>query len=153
MSTKSRILSWVLLLTVAIPAAARSQSSPQSAPPDTSAPAPPPQKIPLIDGGSGPCSLDLTVTTADAKPVAEATVKVHIAYGFGGFRKLDLEAGTNVEGKVRFAGLPSRVRRPPLEFHGSKEQLAGDITYNPETECQSKRVIILQNPNSNSAQH
>jgi len=46
---------------------------------------------PVMDGGAGPCSLDLGVTS-DGKPAVAANVKVHIAYGFGGIRKLDLEA-------------------------------------------------------------
>src|ERR1700674_2650094 len=66
----------------------------------------PNQNVPVIQGGAGPCSLELTVRSADGKPVYAATVKVHIKYGFGGMRRLDLEAGTNSEGKVKFAGLP-----------------------------------------------
>jgi hypothetical protein len=109
---------------------------------------PPAQPVPTIDGGIGPCSFELTVTTADGKPAAAASVKVHIAYGFGGFHKLDLEAGANLEGKVKFTGLPSRVRRPPLEFHASSEEgrLAGSATYDPATECRGKRDIALAKP-------
>jgi hypothetical protein len=109
---------------------------------------PPAQPVPTIDGGIGPCSAELTVTTADGKPAAAASVKVHIAYGFGGFHKLDLEAGANQDGKVKFTGLPSRVRRPPLEFHASSEkgQLAGSATYDPATECHGKRDIALAKP-------
>jgi hypothetical protein len=107
--------------------------------------APPAQAVPVIDGSIGPCSLELTVTTADGKPAAAANVKVHIAYGFGGFHKLDLEAGANVDGKVKFTGLPSRVRRPPLEFHASseKDQLAGKAVVDPATECHAQRDIVL----------
>jgi hypothetical protein len=43
---------------------------------------------------SGVCSLEVTVLGPDSKPVYAASVKVHIAYGFGGFHKLDLEVGT-----------------------------------------------------------
>ena len=99
-----------------------------------------------MDGAAGPCSLELTVTTSDAKPVYAATVKVHIAYGFAGLHKLDLEAGTNSDGKVKFIGLPSRVHRPPLEFQASKDRLAGTATYNPDAECQAKHDIILETP-------
>lgn len=99
-----------------------------------------------MDGGAGPCSLELTVTTSDSKPVYAATVKVHIAYGFAGIRKLDLEAGTNADGKVKFTGLPSRVRRPPLEFQATKGQLVGMATYNPDAECKARHDIILQMP-------
>src|SRR5215468_11698907 len=69
----------------------------------TSPNSPSPQAVPVMDGGAGPCSLDLTVT-ANNKPATVANVKVHIAYGFGGIRRLDLEAYTNYDGKVRFTG-------------------------------------------------
>ncbi len=103
----------------------------------------PAQPPTAIDGGLGPCSLELTVNTADGQPVTGASVKVHIAYGFGGFHKLDLEAGANAEGQVKFTGLPSRVRRPPLEFDATKGELAGTATYDPAAECHAKREITL----------
>jgi len=99
-----------------------------------------------MDGGAGPCSLELTVTSGDGKPVYAATVKVHISYGFAGIRRLDLEAGTNADGKVKFTGLPSRVRRPPLEFHATKDTLAGMATYDPDSECEAKHDIVLSPP-------
>jgi hypothetical protein len=102
------------------------------------------EKVPVIQGGAGPCSLELTVMGADGKPLYAATVKVHIAYGFGGMRRLDLEAGTNSDGKVKFAGLPARVQRPPLEFHASKDEFEGVAAYDPSTECQAKRDITLE---------
>jgi hypothetical protein len=105
------------------------------------------QTVPVMDGGAGPCSVELTVTK-DGKPVAAASVKVHIAYGFAGVRRLDLEAYTNNEGKVTFAGLPPRVRRPPLEFRSSKDQLAGTAVYDPQTECHAKHEILLVQPTS-----
>lgn len=104
---------------------------------------PTPEKIPVMDGAAGPCSLELTVSGTDGKPVYAATVKIHIAYGFGGVRRLDLEAGTNSDGKVKFTGLPARVRRPPLEFQASKDGLVGVAMYDPLTECRAKHVITL----------
>lgn len=101
------------------------------------------QPVPVMDGGVGPCSVVLTVLSEDGKPVAAADVKVHIAYGFAGVRKLDLEAGTNVDGKVKFTGLPSKVRRPPLDFQASKGNLSGVATYNPETECEAKHDLTM----------
>lgn len=124
-----------LLFTVAV--FAQSTTGPNS----NAAPA---QKIPVMDGEAGPCSLLLTVTDSNAKPVYAATIKVHIAYGFGGIRKLDLEAGTNSDGNVKFVGLPSRVRRPPLEFHATKDDVAGTATYDPSEECQAQHDVILQ---------
>jgi hypothetical protein len=97
-----------------------------------------------VDGGLGRCSLELTVLGPDSKPVYAASVKVHIAYGFGGFHKLDLEVGTNAQGKAKFTGLPSRVRRPPLEFEALKDDLSGTLEYDPATECVAIHKITLQ---------
>ena len=102
-----------------------------------------PRKVPVMDGGAGPCSLDLTVTDTEAKPVYAATIKVHIAYGFAGIRRLDLEAGTNSDGKVKFIGLPRRVHQAPLEFRASKDDLQGVATVDPSAECEAKRTISL----------
>lgn len=103
------------------------------------------EKVPVMDGGAGPCSLELTVMGADGKPVYAATVKVHMAYGFAGAHRLDLQAGTNSDGKVKFTGLPSRVHRPPLEFDATKDDLSGSATYDPSAECQAKHDITLAN--------
>lgn len=101
------------------------------------------QTVPVLDGGAGPCSVAFTVT-ADGKPVLAAKVKVHIAYRFGGFHKLDLEASTNSDGKVRFTGLPSRVRRSELQFEATKDDLTGTATVDPARECQAAREIKLE---------
>ena len=101
------------------------------------------QKIPVMDGEAGPCSLELTVMGPNGKPIYAAKIKVHITYGFGGFRRLDLEAGTNSDGKLKFTGLPARVHRPPLEFSGSKDDLQGVATYDPSSDCQGKHDLSL----------
>ena len=126
--------------------ASQTASTQQSGSSGTSQAGQPAEKVPVMDGGAGPCSLELTVLTADGKPVYAATIKVHIAYGVAGIRRLDLEAGTNSEGKVKFIGLPPRVHRPPLEFKGSKDQLTGVAIYNPDSECRAKHEIILDTP-------
>ena len=113
---------------------------------DASAQSPQAPPVTTIDAALGHCSLDVAVTTADGRPAAAASVRVHIAYGFGGFHKLDLEAGTNVDGKVKFTGLPSPVRRPPLRFHAFAKdngQLTGDADYDPAAECHAQRTITL----------
>jgi hypothetical protein len=104
-----------------------------------------------MDGGAGPCSLELTVADANGKPVYAATMKVHVAYGLGGVRRLDLEAGTNSDGKAKFTGLPARVRRPPLEFRVSKDQLVGVVTYDPSEECEAKRRITVATPKAHES--
>ncbi len=98
----------------------------------------------MIDGNAGPCSVELTVLGADSKPVYAATVKVHIKYGFGGMHRLDLEAGSNSDGKVKFAGIPARVQRPPLEFRASKDEFSGIAVVDPSTQCPAKYDITLE---------
>jgi hypothetical protein len=102
-------------------------------------------QVPVIDGGIGPCSLELTVNSA-GKPVYDATVKVHITYGFGGFHHLDLQAGTNSDGKVKFTGIPAKVHNPPLEFDATKDQLEGSVNYDPLSECHGKHDLNLEKP-------
>jgi hypothetical protein len=118
------------LLLIAVMAAAQSQKT----------------EPPVIDGGIGPCSLELTVLGTDAKPVYNATVKVRINYGFGGFHHLDLQAGTNSDGQVKFTGLPAKVRNPPVEFDATKDQTEGSLNYDPAAECHAKHDIKLSTP-------
>src|ERR1035437_2047463 len=102
------VLSRAVLMSYTLCAAGSAQSNPQATPAQAPAAA---QAVPTIDGGAGPCWVEFTVTTADGKPAGAATVKVHIAYGFGGFHMLDLQAGANSDCTVKFSGRPSRVRR------------------------------------------
>ena len=103
-------------------------------------------RIPVIDGAAGPCSLELTVFGADSKPVYDATVKVHIGYGLAGAHRLDLQAGTNASGRVKFTGIPARVHRPPIEFNAKKDEFEGSLLYNPTSECQAKHDLTLEKP-------
>jgi hypothetical protein len=129
MKTLPRALCCIIVAAVSLHSRTQAQSS---------------EKIPMIDGSAGPCSVELTVLGADGKPVYAATVKVHIKYGFGGMHRLDLEAGSNSDGKVKFTGLPARVQRPPLEFHASKDEFSGITFVDPSTQCQAKYDIPLQ---------
>jgi hypothetical protein len=99
--------------------------------------------IPVTDGGSGPCSVEFTVTGTDAKPAYAVRIDVHMAYGFVGAHKLDLGVYTNAQGKARFTGIPAKVRKPPIEFRATKEDLIGMATVDPATECQAKHDIVL----------
>jgi hypothetical protein len=148
MNRMLRVLCCVLMGAASL-SSAQQQSNHES---DHSTPAQAPERVPVMDGGAGPCSLELTVAGADGKPVYAATVKVHVAYGFGGVRKLDLEAGTNSDGRVKFTGLPARVRRPPLEFHASKDDLAAVLTYDPSAECEAKHRITVSAPKAQEPQ-
>jgi hypothetical protein len=131
MNNFTRALSLTLLsLTLSIPAFSQT-------------PAPDPKSVPTIDGGIGTCSYDFTVTDTDAKPVYAATIKVHIAYGFMYARKLDLEVGTNIDGKARFTGLPERTKRG-LFFEASQADRTGNAFVDPATTCKSPFTVVLR---------
>jgi hypothetical protein len=106
-------------------------------------PTPDPHSVPVVDGGIGPCSADFTVTDPDNHPVYAANIKVHIAYGFMYARKLDLEVGTNADGKARFTGLPDRVKRG-LFFEASESDRTAETFVDPSTTCKSQFTVILR---------
>ena len=99
--------------------------------------------MPAIDGNIGPCSVEFTVTDASNAPVYNARIRVHIAYRFLSAHKLDLEVGTNVDGKARVNGLPEKVKEA-LHFKASQADRSGESFYNPAEGCTAKRAIVLK---------
>ena len=108
---------------------------------------PDPHQVPVMDGEAGPCSVAFTVTDAKGAPVYDARIKVHIAYGFAGVRKLDLEAATNVDGKTQFKGLPEKVKGGTLIFHASQGKRDGSAVYDPAKSCngQQSSIVLTEN--------
>ena len=107
--------------------------------------------VPAIDGGIGPCSAEFTIKDDGGAPVYDSKNKVHIAYGV--FHKLDLEIGTNVDGKARFTGLPNRVKQPPLYFRVSQGDREGSATYDPASDgCRAVRTVTIAKPAAGSSQ-
>ncbi len=102
-----------------------------------------PHDVPSIDAEAGSCTAEMTVTDANGKPVYAATIRVHIAHGFMGVRKMDLEIGTNVDGKARFVGLPDKLNKT-LYFQGTKGDLKGAAFDNPAKHCHSQHSIVLE---------
>ena len=99
--------------------------------------------IPVVDGAIGTCSVDFTITDTAGAPVYAAKIKVHIAYGFMYARKLDLEVGTNFDGKARFTGLPDRVKRG-LFFEASEGNRSGNAFDDPATTCKNQFTVVLR---------
>ncbi|HKN35905.1 MAG TPA: hypothetical protein VJX16_21910 [Terriglobales bacterium] len=108
----------------------------------TSQPAATKNPIPVINGDLGACSVQFTVTDASGQPVSDAKIRVHIAYGFMSIRKLDLEVGTNTEGKASFEGLPEKVKRP-LEFHALQGKREGVAVFDPAKTCKAEHTIVV----------
>jgi hypothetical protein len=104
----------------------------------------------VMDGAAGPCSAEFNVTTPDGKPLFATLINVRMAYGFGGFHKLDMGVYTNHEGVGKFTGLPVKVKNPPLEFRASKDQLVGMATVDPFLDCHAKHDIVMDVPKTPS---
>jgi hypothetical protein len=120
----------VLVLTVGLAPAQAQQ------PPD-------PHQVPVMDGEAGPCSIAFTVTDAKGAPVYDARIRVHMAYGFAGVRRLDLEAATNVDGKTQFKGLPEKVKGGILTFRAIQGKREGSATYDPAKNCSGQQSSIV----------
>ena len=99
-----------------------------------------------MDGAAGPCAIDLNVIDTAGKPISSALISVHVAYGFGGFHKLDMSVYSSPEGKARFTGIPAKPKNAPLQFYAKKDKLMGVGTMNPATECQAKHDIVMDLP-------
>jgi hypothetical protein len=104
--------------------------------------APDPHQVPVMNGGIGDCSADFTVTDDSGAPVYAAKLRVHIAYGFMYARKLDLEQGTNIDGRARFTGLPARTKKG-LFFEASEGDRTGSAFVDPDKTCKADLKIVL----------
>jgi hypothetical protein len=104
--------------------------------------------VPATDAESGPCSIELSVTGTDGKPVYAVRIDYHAAYGFMGTHKLDMTVYTNAQGKARFTGIPAKVKKPPIEFRATKDDLVGLATMDPAGECQARHDIVMDKKSS-----
>ena len=120
------------LLIISAPALPQSNSS-----------VPDPKAVPVIDGGLGPCSADFIVTDSAGAPVYDAKIRVHIAYRFMSLHKLDLEIGTNADGKARFTGLPDRIKRG-LTFYTSQADRTAETFDDPAQTCKAQFTVTLE---------
>jgi hypothetical protein len=108
---------------------------------------PDPHQVPVMDGEAGPCSVSFTVTDIKGAPVYDARIRVHIAYGLMGVRRLDLEAATNVDGKTQFKGLPEKVKGGTLMFRALQGKREGSAVYDPAKNCsgQQSSIVLTEN--------
>jgi hypothetical protein len=102
-----------------------------------------PKTIPVVDGAIGSCSADFTVTDAAGAPVYAADIRVHIAYRFMNLHKLDLEVGTNADGKARFIGLPDNSKQG-LFFRASESDREASAFDDPSKTCKAEFTLALR---------
>lgn len=123
----------MLIATFALAAATLAQQPAADAPkPD----------LAVISGRLGPCSADFTVKDADGKPVYAAIVHVRIRYGFLSIKRMDLEVGTNSDGKARVEGLPSKAK--PLTYDVTKADKKAVVEQDLSTTCNAAHEVSLK---------
>ncbi len=102
--------------------------------------------IPVISGDLGDCTADFTVTNSKLKPLYAAKISVQLKYGFAGLHRTDLEVSTNVDGKARFEGLPTRGRRT-LGFTVTYQGRSTAVVVDPDQQCHgSYSAIVTDKP-------
>jgi hypothetical protein len=101
-----------------------------------------PPEVPVVDAGLGSCRADFNVKDGAAKPVFNAKINLTIKYGFMNKRKIQLEIGTNSDGKARVTGLPN-LPKQPLEFSITSGPVSTTVTDDPSTNCNAVFDVVL----------
>src|SRR5438093_4982148 len=99
-------------------------------------------EVPVVDGGIGPCRADFTVKDEAGKPIYDAKIKVTLRYGIFNKRKMDLEIGTNSDGKARIIGLPDSPKKP-LEFQIKSGTVSKSVEDDPSANCTAVYEVTL----------
>jgi hypothetical protein len=99
-------------------------------------------EVPVIDAGMGSCTADLTVMDSAHHAIYKANISTRIRSGFAGMKKLDLEVGTNVDGRARFTGLPERPR-DLLQFTADYQGRSNTVTLDPQKDCHAAVSAFL----------
>ena len=96
-----------------------------------------------ISADLGPCSALLTVTGADSKPVYGAKMTARVKYGAMGVKKLDLEAFTGTDGKVKITRLPDALKKP-MVIHVDKDGKGDQVEFKPAQQCHATFDVQLR---------
>ena len=134
----------LIALVFAISAALAQRPPSQTAPPAPEPGAQPgtPPELPVLDAHLGACSADFTIRNAAGAPVYLALVHVRVRYGTLGVKRMDLEVGTNSEGKARIKGLPDKAR--PMTYDVTKDDKKTTIDQDVEKACNAKLEATLK---------
>jgi hypothetical protein len=96
-----------------------------------------------ISADLGPCSAAITVTGADSKPVYAAKITARLQYGVMGIQKLDLEAYTGPDGKLKITRLPESLKKP-MVIHVTKDDKGDQVEFKPAQNCHATFDIQLR---------
>jgi hypothetical protein len=101
-----------------------------------------PSDVPVVNGELGSCWVQFQVSDHSKRPVYNSKIRVLVRHGFLSKRKLELEVGTNAEGKARVAGLPSEAKNP-LVFEISLGKKKTTVKHDPAPNCHANYDVVL----------
>jgi hypothetical protein len=123
----------VIPLFLALTAAfAQTPTSPSSAPPD----------VPVLNARLGGCAAEFTVKNAEGMPVYLALIHVNVRYGTMNLKRMDLEVGTNSEGKARIKGLPDKAKL--MTYDIQKDDKKTTVDQDVAKACEGKFEVTIK---------
>jgi hypothetical protein len=96
-----------------------------------------------ISADLGPCSAAITVTGADSKPIYAVKITARVQYGVMGIKRLDLEAYTGPDGKLKITRLPESLKKP-MVIHVNKDDKGDQVEFKPAQSCHATFDIQLR---------
>lgn len=105
-------------------------------------PARPVNPVTEISADLGTCSAEFHVTDMRGHGIYDAKIRTVIRYGFLSKRKLELEAGTNSDGRARFVKLPDNTKKS-IEFTITNGIDRAKRSFNPGTDCHAEYDVPL----------
>ena len=96
-----------------------------------------------ISADLGPCSALIIVTDPDAKPIYGAKITTRIQYGPFGVKKLDLEAWSGADGRIKITSLPESLKKP-MYIHIAKDDKQDTEEFKPDVLCHATLKVQLK---------
>jgi hypothetical protein len=96
-----------------------------------------------ISADLGPCSALIVVTDSDSKPIYGAKITSRIQYGAFGVKKLDLEAYSGADGRIKITSLPETLKKP-MYIHIAKDDKQETEEFKPEVQCHAIFKVQLK---------
>jgi hypothetical protein len=107
------------------------------------APAPgTPPEVPVLNARLGGCSADFLVKNSEGAPIYLAIIHVNVRYGPLNVKRMDLEVGTNSDGKARIKGLPDKAK--PMTYDVQKDDKKTTIDQDVAKTCEGKFEVTLK---------
>lgn len=90
----------------------------------------------------GNCTVDFRVTDMKGDGLYDAKISTSIRYGFMSQRKLDLEAGTNADGRARFTKLSAELKTVTFTITNGVDRARR--IWAPNMDCYAQYTVPLK---------